>query len=285
MLPQVAVAGLGAVAGVASLVAFYKSHHVWEAFLRSTGQHTKVGFLGLLFSGQFRHSNLLPKDFSFWPVLASALVLMLWLLVRGRFQWRSPLAFGLAWTAGISVALVVGGKFPTYYGWMAYGPLCLCLCATLSTTRLPADLARANACLLAVAPLLGAGLLTAITLCDWRDRDYEDVKSLMRQHIQRGDWVYADHAAYYAAKPLAERVFMPVYLPAMLEAEKVRVTALVIAPQNLAEATNTLGGHWVSTGARHAPRWTGPFGTNWKYGYLSMANYELEVFRRGAPEP
>jgi hypothetical protein len=99
------------------------------------------------------------------------------------------------------------------------------------------------------------------------------------------DWLYGDHAVYYAAKPVAERVFMPYYLPAMLEAEKARVTVLVIAPRNLTEATNTIGGHWASTGARFSPHRRGPLGTNWEYGHLSVPNYELEIFRRAEAKP
>jgi hypothetical protein len=91
--------------------------------------------------------------------------------------------------------------------------------------------------------------------------------------------MFGDHTTYYAAKPNAARVFMPVYLPAMSDAEKQRLTVLILAPDKLAEATNVISGNWVST-ARLTPHRRPLLGTDWKWGFLSMPNYELEFFRR-----
>lgn len=279
-LPQLAAGGAGAVAGLGSLVLFYQSHGVWESFLRSIRQHTSVGFFGMLMSGQFRHSNLLPKDFSFWPVFTLALLLAAYLLARRRLSWRSPLCFGLAYAVALSLALVIGGKFPTYYGWMTYAPLCLCVCAALSSTSLPPLWRRASGGALMLAVGVGAGPHLAAAAWDWPERDYERVRAFVRQHVTAGDWLYGDHVVYYAAKPLAARVFMPFYLAAMPEDEKRRLTVLLVAPGNLTEVTNTIGGHWVSTGDRLSPGRPPLFGTDWKRGFLSMPNHELEVFRR-----
>lgn len=285
LFPQLVAAGLGAAAGLGSLMLFYQSHGVWEPFLRSIRQHTSVGFFGMLMSGQFRHSNLLPKDFSFWPVFALALVLMVHLLARRGLTWRSPLVFGLAYAVTLSLALVIGGKFPTYYGWMTYAPLCLCVCATLSSAPLPTLLRWASGGALTLAVGVGVGLHLAVAAQDWPDRGYTQVTAFVRQNVTASDWLYGDHVAYYAAKPVAARVFMPFYLPAMPDEEKQRVTVLVIAPGNLTEATNAIGGNWVSTGARLSPQRVTLFGTNWKRGFLSMPNQELEVFRRVAAKP
>jgi hypothetical protein len=280
MLPQLLAAGAGTAAGLGALVWSFKLHGVWEAFLGSFRQQASVGFFGMLASGQFRHSNLLPKDFSFWPVVALALLLAAWRLRQRRFRWRSPLGFGLVYSVALTLALLAGGKFPTYYGWMTYVPLCLCVCATLSTTSFPMWLRRASGGMLAIAVAVGAGPHLVVAAYDWRDRDYETVRSLVRENVTNADWLYGDHVVYYAAKPVAARVFMPVYLPAMLDAEKQRLSVLVIAPDSLDEVTNAVGGDWISTGARLKPQRGGLLGTDWKRGFLSMPNHELEVFRR-----
>ncbi len=285
LLPQLAAAGLGSAVGLGSLVLFYQSHGVWEPFLRSIRQHTSVGFFGMLFSGQFHHSNLLPKDFSFWPVFGLAVLLTVYLLTRRRLGWRSPLVFGLVYSVALSLALVIGGKFPTYYGWMTYAPLCLCVCATLSSNPLPRVLRWAAGGALATTVGIGVGLHLAVAVYDRRDRDYTLVTSFVRQNVTASDWLYGDHEAYYAAKPVAARTFMPFYLPAMLDEEKQRLTVLVIAPGNLPEVTNTVGGNWVSTGARLSPQRRALLGTDWKRGFLSMPNQELEVFRRAEYHP
>ncbi len=185
----------------------------------------------------------------------------------------------------LALALVAGGKFPTYYGWMTYLPLCLCVCATLSRTPLPVTLRWVGLGLLGTAVGVGVLLHTAVAVYDWRDRDYRHVESLVRGSVTRTDWMFGEHAAYYAAKPVAERVFLPFYLPSMLEEEKQRLTVLVLAPGNLAEVTNVIGGSWVPTGARFAQQRRGLLGAHWERGFLSMSNYELEVFRRAGQRP
>ena len=285
MFPRLVAVGLGAIAGLGSLVAFCKSNGVWEQFLRSTGQHTGVGFLGLLAGGHLRHSNLLPKDFSFWPVFALAVALAVFLVTKRHFRWRSPLSFGLVYAVVLSLALVLTGKFPTYYGWMTYAPLCLCVCATLSQTKLPAVVRLAGGTLLIAAVGAGLGLHAAAALSDWSDRAYRPVESFVRRTLAHDDWVLGEHGVYYAAKPFVARLLLPYHLPAMRDEEKRRLTALVLAPAMLGETTNAIGGNWISTGARIKPRRRGLFGTDWKYGFLSMPNYELEVYRRAEPRP
>lgn len=280
VLPQWIAAAAGACGGMGLLMAFYKSHGVWEKFLGSFRQQTSTSILGMLRSGEFHHSNYLPKDFSFWPVFALALLLAAWLLWRREFRWRSPLAFGLVFSVGLSLALVLGGKFPTYYGWMTYGPLCLCVCAALSATALPAVLRVISAGLLGLAMLVGFGLHALAAGWDWPERDHRKVEVFARQNLNREDWMCGDHTTYYAAKPVAARVFMPVYLPAMPDEERRRLTVLIIAPGEFNKVTNVVGGNWASTGARLVPQRRPLFGTDWKRGFLSMPNYELEVFRR-----
>lgn len=285
LLPQLTAAGVGTAAGAGALMLFYRSQGVWESFLGSIRQHTTVGFFEMLFSGEFRHSNLLPKDFSFWPVFGLAILLTGCLLAQRRLRWRSPLAFGLIHAVVLSLTLVVSGKFPTYYGWMTYVPLCMCVCATLSSHQFPGWLRGISGFALSAAFIVGIGTHLAVAAYDWSDRDYAPVTQFTCEHVKNDDWLHGDHVVYYAAKPVAARVFMPYYLPAMRESEKQRVSVLVIAPDSLTEAVQGLGGDWVSTGARLSPKRGGLLGNAWKRGFLSAPNHELEVFRRTGPTP
>src|SRR4029453_12238588 len=83
----------------------------------------------------FKHENTLPKDFSFPFLLAHAVTLAIYRLKARTVQGRSVLSFGLAYTVALSITLIASGKFPTYYGWMTYIPLAVCVCATLDQCR------------------------------------------------------------------------------------------------------------------------------------------------------
>lgn len=280
IIPRLVAAGLGAVIGLCALVAFYKWHGVWESFLKSIGQHTGGGFLGLLLGGSFRHSNLTPKDFSF----ALLFLLALWLAVvewrRGEFKLRSPLGFGLVFSVSLTGALLVSGKFPTYYGWMTYVPLAICVCTTLSTTRLSGLQRGVVRVMLGATILLGVGLHVAAAASDWKDRDPAKVEALVRDSTRADDHIYCDFGAFYAAKATGAQVFTPIYFAAITAAEKQGITVLIIHPRHLSEATNVIGGNWRPTCAELLPANECIFGTDWRGGFLAMQNYRFKVYRR-----
>src|SRR5260221_2333228 len=118
----------------------------------SIRQHTTTGFFGWLARGEFRHSNLVPKDFSFMLIFALAVTLLIWKCMERRASqaaqnqkrsplspkpqnWKPAISFGLAYSITLTVVLIFSGKFPTYYGWMTYVPLCLCVCLALAELR------------------------------------------------------------------------------------------------------------------------------------------------------
>ena len=107
----------------------------------------------------------------------------------------------------------------------------------------------------------------------------------MRENITPTDWMYGEFATYYAAKPRAERIFLPYYLTAILSREKSRINVLMIAPKNLDEVTKTIGGHWASTGKKFVPERSGFWGTKINLGFLSTQYYNLEVYRRTDTAP
>ncbi len=277
---RLAVAWAGAACGLAGVVAFYKYHGVWEAFVKSVGQHTGSGFFGLLLGGNFRHSNLTPKDFSFILLFAFAALLALHQWRRGEFKLRSPLGFGIIFSVVLTAALLVSGKFPTYYGWMTYVPLSVCVCAGLSSMSTMGVQCAGLRLLLAATLLIGIGPHLAAAASDWSDRNHQRVERLIRDNTSSADWIYCDYGAFYASKLHGAKAFAPTYLAAIQPEEKSKITALVIHPRHFNEVTNVLGGVWIPTGAELVPAREGLFGTDWRGGFLAMQNYRFTVYRR-----
>jgi len=280
VLPVVVATVAGATTGVLALVLFYASHGVFAGFLKSIKQHTTVGVMEMLAGGQFRHSNFIPKDFSFIILLTLAVALVVHQFRSGAFKRTSVLSFGLVYSLALSTALVASGKFPTYYGWMTYVPLSVCLCSTLSEIAVRRKLFIASLAFIWTAVSVGISLNLMTAAYDWKERAYANVENLVQENVLTTDWMYGEFATYYAAKTRAARVFMPYYLPAMLNSEKTRINVLVIAPKNFDEVTKTIGGDWASTGKKFVPERSGFLGTRVNLGFLSTQNYHLEVYRR-----
>jgi hypothetical protein len=269
----------GMAVGTVALASFYAAHGVLEAFLAANRRNSTIELFEALVKGHFRHCNKLPKDFSFWPLFALALLLFVVLRREGSLRRRSPLVFGLLYSVCLSAALVLSGHFPTYYGWMTYAPLCLCVCATLSEVPLSRPLRCASVVALGVSIALGVLLHGAAAVYNWTDRDYENVIRLVNHSVSNTDNMYGDWVTYFAAKRVARKLYLPGYLPSFLENEKRRLTVLVIAPRDLAMVTETVGGEWVPTGQRLVPKRRGFLGTGLNMGFLSF-DWELAVYRR-----
>jgi hypothetical protein len=284
-LSRVITTWCGVAMGVISLLLFYASHGVLGQFLKSIRPHTSGGFFSQLLHGRIAHSNMTPKDFSFMFLFLLAAVLALGQFRKGAFKIKSALSFGIVYSIVLTLALLVSGKFPTYYGWMTYVPLSLCLCATLSQLQLTGWLRWTANALLGAAIGVGILLHAATAAYDWQDRDYALVEKLVRENINQSDWMYGEHATYYAAKTRAARLFLPFYLPAFPDSEKQRLTVLMVAPADLTETTNVIGGNWLDTGVGYVPRRSGFLGTKLNMGFLSTHNYRLEVYRRAGNNP
>ncbi len=250
----------------------------------SIRQHTTIGFFGWLAKGELRHSNLVPKDFSFLVVFLLALVIAgvsLKSKVQSLKLGKSALSFGLVYSVVLTVALIFSGKFPTYYGWMTYVPLCLCVCMTLDQWRPAGGLRWVCGIFLVAAAGISLVLHGVTAVDDWRDRDYANVEKLVVENVTASDWIYGEFSTYYAGKRTAAQVFMPLYLTAFRESEKERLTVLVIAPKDFDEVTKMIGGNWVATGKSFVPERKGFWESRRNMGFLSTQNYELAVYRRG----
>ena len=270
----------GAALGTISLVIFYKSFGVFDRFLASIRGHSSVNIFSSLLHGTFRHSNHIPKDFSFVPLFLAVLVLAFGAWKKHRLDWRSPLFFGILYSAILTIALVLSGKFPTYYGWMTYVPLAICLCATLSQEQLTPFERTSTHLLSGIAIAVSLLLHAATALYNWNDRSYQHVAKLIEESVRPVDVMYGEFSTYYAAKKQVREIFTPSYLPAMLDSEKQRLTVLVVAPDEIKKVVHVIGGLWTPTGAGYTPVRSGFWENKIDMGFLSTRDYRLQVFRR-----
>jgi len=281
-LGEAVVLAAGCLAGIGLLFVFYSSHGVWDDFLASTlGTHSAAGREGFVHRlGQLHIPGGL-KDPSFLLVLSTTLALALWAKVQRRFVWRSPLGFSVA--VGVLMPIVLygaRGQYPCYYSWMAYVPVCVCLCTVLAT-RVPslprvADRVVVPA-LLTLSCLVGLPLLTGMTVAQWEDRDYRQVENLVREELGSGDVVYCDGAAYYAVKQQAAFDVGHRRLLAMTPRQKARLSALVIDPRTIDAVRPLVGGRWQPCGQPLEPSHPPLFGVESEYFFSA---YRLQVFRR-----
>jgi hypothetical protein len=279
----------GVVAGGFGLILFFTSHGVLQYFMQFPvvnhvgidqvlhSQSKGFGFIAGLLQGEFRHAHILPKDFSLPIVLASGLLLAVVLYGTRSLRWRSPLVYGLIFVPLLGLILILLAKFPTYYGWMTFIPLAICVCGSLEMD-LPATVRRLAVNLCVVACVLGVGLHVLACARDWKDRDYSKVQRFVASNIRSDDWVYIDPQAYYPAKLTGATTFFS-DVGNIPSAEKSRVTVCVIEPEAVS-VLKVLGGAWYSTGQEMIPSRAGLFGSNNRWGFLSLPNYRLSVYRR-----
>jgi hypothetical protein len=276
---EIGVFAVGIVAGTFGLVRFLARHDVLEYFLKFVHSPTKgFWFVGGLLQGEFRHSNTLPKDFSLPLLLGSALLLAVVLYGNRSLRLRSLLMYGLVFVPLLGFTLVLVAHFPTYYGWMMYIPLAVCVCGSLGRD-VPASVRTLAVSLCVLASTVGVGLHVLACVGDWKDRDYSKVQQFVTLNIRSDDRAYIDPQAYYPAKLTGAATFFWDPEGRMSSTQKSRLTVCVIGPERVG-LLNDLGGSWYSTGQELIPAHTGLFGRNMKWGFLSLPNYRLSVFRR-----
>jgi len=105
------------------------------------------------------------------------------------------------------------------------------------------------------------------------------VQQFVTSNIRSDDWAYVDPQAYYPAKLTGAATFFWSSGNLMSSAQKSRVTVCVISPQEV-WVLKEFGGSWYSTGQEMIPTYTGLFGTKSGWGFLSLPNYRLSIYRR-----
>jgi hypothetical protein len=286
ILPEITVIWISLLISVIGLFSFYAMNGVWENALAAIKPHTASGGLGTLFSGEtLNHHNRIPKDPSL-AILLGVLGFVVAIQIRQRrFQCRSVLSFGLVASSIIPVALLMIAKFPTYYSWMVFVPLAVCLCSTVAGIQ---DRAVANLVIRAgLVMACVAGLPTQLVAAtyDWQDRDYAAVREIVATNVGKDDWVLCDYPAYFAVKPTVEQVFLPDYVKLLTEEEKRKVTLLIGSDDMVIKWRSELGGEWTVASPTVLPKQITIIqrltGKNVDVGLIGK-KYRLAVYKRRA---
>ena len=287
---EIGAVTLGSVAGGIGLIWFFQIHGVLRNFLRfpvvyhvDLGQvlhfrTREAGFATGLLQGQFHHSNVVPKDFSFAAMFLAAALLAFGLYRSRSLHVASALVFALVFAPMLSVTLILLAKFPTYYGWMICIPVAICTCGSLEQ-KVPGAIRNSAIGLCVLGCVLGIGLHALACARDWQDRDYSKIQRFVSSIVHADDWAYVVPQSYYPTKLLAAATFFGNPGTRMSSSQRSRVTVCIIGPDSN-WVLKELGGEWYSTGQEMIPARIGLFGNKSKWGVLSFSNYRLSVYRR-----
>jgi hypothetical protein len=214
--------------------------------------------------------NYFGEDRSFLLLLIIGMGLLAYAIRNSQFGWRSLLSFGLI--AGVSIPIVFGilRGFPAYYSWMAFIPLCICLCSAID--ELSKNTRSGTAWLLILIVLIAVGIPGYLyrlynTFRDWDNRDYSLVERFIDKNIMKDDRVYSDFGPYYAIKRKANEVYLPTYLEVITPQERDCINVLIRNDSekrvSLEKAISIIGGEWYDTNQS-----------------LNLTSYNLKIFRR-----
>ena len=283
---EAAVIGTALLLSTAGLFSFYALAGVWDNAVAAVMPHTTSGGLGALLTDmELTHINKLPKDPSLVILLGVLLLLVAIKVGRGQFRSHSVLSFGVAVSVTIPVVLLRTAKFPTYYSWMVFAPLAVCVCSALSEMR-PRRWAKFTLHTgLALACIMGLPFQLLAVTYDWHDRNHQAVETIVDAHVGKSDWVLCDYQVYFPAKMRASKVFLPEYLAKMTPEEKSKISLVIASDEALIRWSLVLGGQWDRVGEGMVPSQTTMLkrltGKNVDVGLIGR-KYRFDVYRRRA---
>ena len=234
--------GLGL--GVITLLGFYYAVGALGDVFNGTRGHMSESLLRSIFNWvPYHHANNIPKDPSFAALFLIGLILVL-TVPRAKEDWRTPLVFGLTAAVVIPLTLMLFGKFPTYYAWMAYLPLAVGVLSAYPMSGEPRWRKQLFLASVVAVCLVGLPFQLALAVYTRAEHDYEPVRRALEQTIRPDDSVYCDYAAYYVAIGRAREVIGPMHLDTITAAERLRLSLALVDPDSEGPVLMALGGHW-----------------------------------------
>ena len=247
LLTEVIALGIGIAVGSLALLGFYQYHGVFQNFMAALHSENPPSFRQRFADSEGRRDRL-PRDPSLFLLYGGLLVLAAQQLLRRRFLFRSVVGFGVVAGLLVPLAMLLMGKFTTYYTWMAYIPVSIAILAWVSSNgihlgQLSTKLAAVAIC---VSCLLGLPLVAASALYYWPDRNSRPVEEMAAREVGPQDWVYTDYAAYFAVKRRTQYVFIPFIIPSQY---RDRISVMILAPGDYEKFAHAIiGGDWYDTG-------------------------------------
>ncbi|MBI4753889.1 MAG: hypothetical protein HY778_00365 [Betaproteobacteria bacterium] len=291
VLREAAALGCGMAAGVAFLLGVAAARGLLKKFLLITfgSKHVISGQVGqALMQGDLQGvarlldwPSIYYQDPSLSAVLGVAAIMAGFALAgRVRIGGRE-LVFLLGVAVVIPTVVFLAGKFPLAYSWMAYIPCVVWVARHFPdvSVEMPAPVRSAGVVLLGLAMAAGLGALLVEAHRTSDMGHHGQYAQRIAAEVKRGELVYADFEAYFAARRHAGRVFVPTYgqtglVPGIPESAE--ITVLVLRPENVERTLELVGGQWVEVAAVSAV----PAGI----AVAEQGNpFHARIFRRSAP--
>jgi hypothetical protein len=272
--------------GVGLIYLFYTINNVWPDFVASVvffSDNKKISLLEKikLALSRLPSSLSIKQDPSLIFLFIGLIAVTIYQSLKKQFQLRSANLFAITFIFWTITAFLVVAKYPIYYSWMVFIPVCICtfsLLENLSKNYQEQWLSRFILILVLIAGLFGLPLRLVSIMTSLNVRDYQPVIAWVKSHIAKQDIVYCDYQAYYPTKLTASETYLPLYLNAISQQEANNITALIIEPENFNKITTKIGGSWKAGDKITPPEFPASlFGIN-RLGIGSL--YSLQIFRR-----
>jgi hypothetical protein len=203
---------------------------------------------GLLPAGVAHSIRMNP---SLVPLLLALGVATVASRIASRPDLRTAGIAGLTTAGCVILGMMLAGRFPSYYAWMASIPAAVAAVTVLQKLVDERMRLSAAAVALAIALALGLGLPSAL-LAEVRlgGREISDLaRSITDAEIRSTDIVYGDPVFYYDVKGRGRDFYSTTYsggrgYPAMSRVERDRVTLVIVWAGSEAAAMAKLGGEW-----------------------------------------
>lgn len=258
-----------AAGGVSGLVGYMAYVHAQDPEGRIQQAVQKL----FIFGGHSAPSGL--ADPSLLLLYALLLVLFTCQAKKNQITSLHPVAlFSLIAAMMVPAAVWVVGRYPIYYSWMAWVLLIPGVFQALDVSwNGIRNIWRAGVVsILIVAGCIGLPARLALTVYEWKVRDYKPVEDLIAKHVKQDDWVFTDYGGYYAVKPRAAMTATEWFIPAMSGDDKKRLTWMIVAPENFVRWSKELGGGWIDSGYAVRP--------DPDHHVAGAAKYDLRLYRR-----
>ncbi len=278
-IPDASAIAIGGALGVAALIALYQSHGVLADFRAAVVPQAHGGDRAVMQTVPF--FALYSSDWSLPPVLLVAFLGVI-LGYRGAIGRRDAI-FLAAFAVVVPPFLQLSGKYPNYYGWMAFAPAAMAACTYAEQFQRVWKIAASL--VFVVAMLVGLPARLGLAAFQFEARDYRPVEAFVRSRIKADDVVFCDYATYYPVRTVARIVY-------------VQPHGEVMTPEQFREVTVVLGNPaldlfnrwpdktgWQPTGAVH--EWKPPIDPSPIADQLmkiGAVKYHIVEYRRVQPE-
>ena len=263
---------LGCLAGSVSLAMFFLWKHSLMAYINQTfaSAYNIVGsaLIAMVvrdntavsrFLGQLRALSpisvlqIIAHDASALPLICFLLYLFAVLTLKRKRSPASSIAMaGLIAAVLIPYGMLAAGRYPFYYAWMGATPVAIAFSVCLEKCWVGRQRFLLGAGLLAGIASIALGMPSEI----WRQAvtakstQYFTADQILIREARAGVALYGDPVLYYAAKSQGIPFLTVTYAtgrayPRMTDAERSRISILIVRPEQITETFNKVGGDWT----------------------------------------